>query len=209
MLALFQIIILIFSAVIHEVSHGLMAQKLGDNTAKLLGRLTLNPFKHLDFFGSFIFPFSLYILSGGNFVFGWAKPVPYNPLNLKNPIRDSGLIALAGPLSNFIIALFFGLILRFGGIEFLNSNLGYLFIIIVLINILLGVFNLIPIPPLDGSKVLIGFLPFNLKVKDSILVFFERYGLILILFFIFFGFRIVWLLVNIIFRFIVGINIDL
>lgn len=209
MLALFQIIILIFSAVIHEVSHGLMAQKLGDNTAKLLGRLTLNPLKHLDFFGSFILPFSLYILSGGNFVFGWAKPVPYNPLNLKNPIRDSGLIALAGPLSNLVIALFFGLILRVRGVEFLNSDLGHLFIIIVLINILLAVFNLIPIPPLDGSKVLIGFLPFNLKIKDNILIFFERYGLVLILFFIFFGFRIVWLLVDIIFKLIVGININL
>lgn len=204
MLAVFQIIVLIFSAVIHEVSHGFMAEKLGDNTARIAGRLTFNPFKHLDFFGSFILPMSLYFLSGGNFIFGWAKPVPYNPLNLKNPLRAGGLIALAGPLSNFFIALFFGLILRFGGINLLSSEIGVLFSVIVYINILLGVFNLIPIPPLDGSKVLIGFLPSNFKIQNNISIFFERYGLILVLFLIFFGFNFVWIVVNFIFKLIVG-----
>lgn len=204
MLAVFQIIVLIFSAVIHEVSHGFMAEKLGDNTARIAGRLTFNPFKHLDFFGSFILPMSLYFLSGGNFIFGWAKPVPYNPLNLKNPLRAGGLIALAGPLSNFFIALFFGLILRFGGINLLSSEIGVLFSIIVYINILLGVFNLIPVPPLDGSKVLIGFLPSNFKIQNNISIFFERYGLILILFLIFFGFNFIWIVVNFIFKLIVG-----
>lgn len=204
MLVIFQIIVLIFSAVIHEVSHGFMAEKLGDNTARIAGRLTFNPFKHLDFFGSFILPISLYFLSGGNFVFGWAKPVPYNPLNLKNPLRGGALIALAGPLSNFFIALFFGLILRFGGINFLNSEIGILFSIIVYINILLGIFNLIPIPPLDGSKVLIGFLPHNFKIQNNISIFFERYGLILILFLIFFGFKFVWIIANFIFKLIIG-----
>ncbi|MCX7589354.1 MAG: site-2 protease family protein [Patescibacteria group bacterium] len=206
MFSIFQIIILIFSAVIHEVSHGLMAEKLGDNTARLAGRLTLNPLKHLDFFGSFILPVSLYFLSGGSFVFGWAKPVPYNPLNLKNPLRDGGLIALFGPLSNFFIALFFGLILRFGENYFLGSQLAILFSVIIYINILLGVFNLVPIPPLDGSKVLFGFLP-NKNWSFKIINFFEQYGFVLLLIFLFFGFKLIIPIINLLFKLITGFNL--
>src|SRR3989338_7449225 len=99
---IFQIIVLIFSVVIHEVSHGYVAEYLGDPTARLAGRLTLNPVKHLDLFGSFILPVSLWFLTGGAMVFGWAKPVPYNPYNLKDPISGGAKIAAAGPLSNFL-----------------------------------------------------------------------------------------------------------
>src|SRR3989344_5320828 len=99
----FQLIILIFSAIVHEVSHGTIADKLGDPTARLAGRLTLNPIKHLDPFGSVILPLSLFFASGGALFFGWAKPVPYNPINLKKPRRDAGLIALAGPVSNLVM----------------------------------------------------------------------------------------------------------
>jgi len=187
MIEVFQIIVLIFSAVIHEVSHGFVAEKLGDPTARLAGRLTLNPFKHLEFFGSFILPLSLYLLSGGKFIFGWAKPVPYNPSNLKHPLRGGALIALAGPLSNFFIAIFFGIILNIIG---LNSPISALFLIIVYINILLGVFNLIPIPPLDGSKVLFGILP-NKKWTYKLMITLEVYGMILLILFLFFGFRLI------------------
>jgi Zn-dependent protease len=200
MIEVFQIIVLIFSAVIHEVSHGFTAEKLGDPTARLAGRLTLNPFKHLEFFGSFILPLSLYFLSGGRFIFGWAKPVPYNPLNLKNPLRGGALIALAGPLSNFIIAIVFGIILNIVG---LNSPISSLFLIIIYINVLLGVFNLVPIPPLDGSKVLFGILP-NKRWTYKLMIILESYGMILLILFLFFGFNliipIIQFLVNLIVR---------
>jgi len=200
MIEVFQIIVLIFSAVIHEISHGFTAEKLGDPTARLAGRLTLNPFKHLEFFGSFILPLSLYFLSGGRFIFGWAKPVPYNPLNLKNPLRGGALIALAGPLSNFIIAIVFGIILNIIGPNTLISSL---FLIIIYINVLLGVFNLVPIPPLDGSKVLFGILP-NKRWTYKLMIILESYGMILLILFLFFGFNliipIIQFLVNLIVR---------
>ena len=201
MVEVFQIIVLIFSAVIHEVSHGFTAEKLGDPTARLAGRLTLNPFKHLEFFGSFILPLSLYLLSGGRFVFAWAKPVPYNPLNLKNPLRGGALIALAGPLSNFIIAIFFGIILNIVGP---NSPISSLFLIIIYINILLGVFNLVPIPPLDGSKVLFGILPHK-KWAYDLIRFLESYGMILLILFLFFGFDSIMPIVNFLVNLIVKI----
>jgi Zn-dependent protease len=200
MIEVFQIIVLIFSAVIHEISHGFTAEKLGDPTARLAGRLTLNPFKHLEFFGSFILPLSLYFLSGGRFIFGWAKPVPYNPLNLKNPLRGGALIALAGPLSNFIIAIVFGIILNIIGP---NTPISSLFLIIIYINVLLGVFNLVPIPPLDGSKVLFGILP-NKRWTYKLMIILESYGVILLILFLFFGFNliipIIQFLVNLIIR---------
>ena len=108
---IFQLIALLFSVIIHEVSHGIMAYRLGDPTAKNAGRLTLNPLKHLEFFGSFLLPFTLFLIKSP-ILFGWAKPVPFNPLYLKNPKRDSGLIGLSGPVSNFSIAIIFSLILK-------------------------------------------------------------------------------------------------
>src|SRR3990167_5811299 len=110
LILIFQLIVLLFSIIIHEVSHGVMANKLGDPTAKNAGRLTLNPLKHLDFFGSFLLPFLLF-MAKSPVLFGWAKPVPFNPANLRNPKRDSGFIGLAGPLSNLSMAIIFSLVL--------------------------------------------------------------------------------------------------
>ena len=158
MLTILSIIILIISIIIHEVSHGLMADRLGDPTPRLAGRLTLNPLKHIDPLGSIIVPIVTFLLGG--FAFGWAKPVPYNPYNLKNKRRGEFLIAVAGPLSNLLIAAIFGTIIRFVAVG-ADAMTPFLQIVtyIVLINIGLAVFNLIPIPPLDGSKLLFAFLP--------------------------------------------------
>lgn len=183
---LFQLIVLLFSAIIHEVAHGAVADSLGDDTAKSMGRLTLNPIKHLDPFGSFILPLSLYAISGGSFVFGWAKPVPYNPRNLKNPKKDSGLIALAGPLSNIAIAILTGVVYRLAGNApalFPASFLSFLNLIII-INISLAIFNLVPIPPLDGSKALFSVLPRSFL---RLTIFLEKYGFFFLIFFLVFG----------------------
>lgn len=184
----FQIIILIFSVVIHEVSHGYTADYLGDDTARRAGRLTLNPIKHLSMFGSIILPTLLYISSSGSFMFGWAKPVPYNPQNLKDPKKAAGLIGGAGPASNFIIAGVFALVYRLGvGVAAMETLLP-LFSYIILINIVLGIFNLVPLPPLDGSKVLFSLLPPRFSGVERLL---KQYGMFLLLFFIFFGFQLI------------------
>jgi len=184
----FQLIALLFSVIIHEVSHGTVAYRLGDPTAKNAGRLTLNPLKHLEFFGSFLLPLALFLINSP-VLFGWAKPVPFNPLNLKNPKRDSGLIGLAGPISNFSIAIVFSLILKLLVIGGFASQPFLIFIdIIILINVILGTFNLIPIPPLDGSKILFSFLP---RSAEKYMMLLEQYGMFILLFFIFFGFRFI------------------
>jgi Zn-dependent protease len=191
-----QIIILLMSIVVHEVSHGTVANYLGDPTAKYAGRLTLNPIKHLDLWGSIILPLFLLIVQSP-FLFGWAKPVPYNPHNLRNKKWGSAMVAGAGPGSNLIIALIFGFALRFAslGQNIYAQNLIQVFIYIIFINLLLAVFNLIPIPPLDGSKILFSALP---NKYQHIAFEMERYGLIILIFFIFFLFRfilpvVVWL----------------
>ncbi len=201
----FQIAILLFSVVIHEVSHGYAALALGDRTAKQAGRLTLNPIPHLDPFGSLLLP-ALSLLIGG-FVFGWAKPVPYNPYNLKNQKWGPALVGAAGPAANISLALIFGLTLRF--LPDLANGLGGSFLInfativsiIVFLNLLLAVFNLIPIPPLDGSKVLFAVMPYEWR---GLQMFLEQYGFFLLLLFIFFFFR--WLIpvVFFLFRLITG-----
>lgn len=205
-LLIFQLAILLMSVVIHEVSHGIVALWQGDPTAKLMGRLTLNPIKHLDVWGSFLVPLMLFVFSGGNFLFGWAKPVPYNPYNLRNQKWGAAMVGLAGPASNFLIAIVFGLALRFfpvTDVAFLQ-NLAQVFVIIVMLNILLGVFNLVPIPPLDGSKLLFSILPPHMR---HIQEFLERYGFIVLLFFIFFAFQIIFPIVSGLFRLITGIGI--
>ena len=155
---LFTIIILIMSVVIHEVSHGYSAYLMGDHTAKNAGRLTLNPLAHLDFMGSLVVPLLAYFSAG--FMFGWAKPVPYNPYNLRNQKHGDAIVALSGPASNLFIALIFGLMLRFD--LFANiANLTGAIQMVVVINLVLAIFNLIPIPPLDGSKILFSFLPYK------------------------------------------------
>ena len=157
LLPIFYIIVILFSVTIHEVSHGLMANSMGDSTAKDLGRLSLNPIKHIDLFGSIILPFFLYITTG--FAFGYAKPVPYNPNNLNDRKYGPVKVAMAGPLSNFTLALMFGLSLRF--IPYIVSSplIIQLFSMIVILNLVLAVFNMFPIPPLDGHWLLMTFLP--------------------------------------------------
>jgi len=148
---IFYLIILLFSVVVHEVSHGAMADYLGDPTAKNAGRLSLNPLRHLDLFGSILLPISLLILTAGQGpIFGWAKPVPINPYNFRDKKWGNLKVALAGPLSNLLLALFFGFLLRIFNppIQFYNF-----FSIVIILNLLLAIFNLIPIPPLDGSHI--------------------------------------------------------
>ena len=154
----FSIAVLIMSVVIHEVSHGYAADSLGDPTARLAGRLTLNPLKHLDPFGSVLLPALTYLFGG--FIFGWAKPVPYNPYNLKNQRWGPAVVAGAGPLANILIALIFGLAVRFFG-NFLAAGFVQIALAIIFINLILAIFNLVPIPPLDGSKILFAALPYR------------------------------------------------
>ncbi len=199
-IVIFQIIVLIFSAIIHEYMHGWMADRLGDPTAKNLGRLTLNPLPHIDPVGSIFLPLLL-VLSGSSFVFGWAKPVPFNPNNLRDQKYGPAKVAIAGPLGNFVTAIFFGLILRFFPI--MSSQLAIFLQIIIYINLLLGIFNLVPIPPLDGSKVISPLLPHKWQMK---LFEIERYGMFLVMLFIFFAFPIILPIINFFFRVITGIN---
>jgi len=181
------------SVVVHEVSHGYAASLLGDQTARYQGRLTLNPLKHLDPVGSILVPI---LTSFGGFVFGWAKPVPFNPYNLRNQRWGELIVAAAGPLSNLTIALVFGLLIRLTSVNnFLPDSFVTISAIIVGINIVLAIFNLVPIPPLDGSKILFAFLPAHLQ---HIREFLERYAFFLVILFVFFLWKlfspiIVWL----------------
>ena len=178
---IFQVIILVLSVVIHEVTHGHVANILGDPTAKIAGRLSLNPLKHLDLLGSFIVPL-LTSLTG--MTFGWAKPVPVNPYNLRGGQKGEAIVAAAGPLSNLLIAIIFGLLIRFGAENiFFTAALLRIMVYIILINIVLFVFNLMPVPPLDGSKVLFAALPPRFS---RIEYWAQRNSLILLIVFIFF-----------------------
>jgi len=181
----FSIAVLIFSVIAHELAHGYTAEYLGDPTARLAGRLTWNPLRHLDPVGSFLVPMFSYLIGG--FVFGWAKPVPYNPYNLKNQRWGTALVAVSGAAANLLIALFFSLVIRYREVLSISSP-SFLEIAgtVVFLNILLAVFNLIPIPPLDGSKVLFSLLPYRFSFIPEFL---ERYSLLLIIFLIFFLWR--------------------
>lgn len=201
---IFIILIFLLSIIIHEVSHGAMADYLGDPTAKNEGRLTLNPIKHLDPIGSILVPLIL-IISRVGIIFGWAKPVPVNPFNLRDKVYGQAKVAIAGPLANILVALIFGMVLRFLPFLFsarIGENLIIIFSYIVWINLLLAIFNLLPIPPLDGSHILFTFLP---KQFDSLKTFLIQYQLFILLFFIFFCFGLVIPLINWIFSLIVGI----
>ncbi|MDO8481953.1 MAG: site-2 protease family protein [bacterium] len=159
--AVFLVAIIMFSAVIHELMHGVAANKLGDPTARLMGRLTLNPLVHLDAFGSVLLPIVL-ALTHSPVLFGWAKPIPYNPYNLQPGRFSEAIVAGAGPVSNLVIALLGGAIIRLGILPVGQSEIVFL---IVVVNVMLCVFNLIPVPPLDGSKVLGAFLPRSLSIS--------------------------------------------
>ncbi|MDD5144971.1 MAG: site-2 protease family protein [Candidatus Pacebacteria bacterium] len=161
---LFLYLIVVISAVFHEYFHGWAAFRMGDSTAKDAGRLTLNPLKHMDPFGTVLIPLLLLFFAGG--FIGWAKPVPYNPFNLRDRKYGSTKVALAGPLANFAIALIFGLAIRFLPI---TGSLREIFFEIGYINVFLAFFNLIPIPPLDGSKLLMDLMP-----RSQVLRFLEQ-----------------------------------
>lgn len=170
----------------HEFSHGWMANMLGDDTAEREGRLTMNPISHIDVFGSIVLPAVLY-LTRAPFLFAWAKPVPYNPYNLRSPRWGGALVAAAGPLANFLIAIFAAIILRLG-VFATNPRLVEFFSFLAITNIALAVFNLIPVPPLDGSKLLSAVLPeFGRRVFDYL----ERFGPIVIFVLLLFVFNLI------------------
>ena len=184
---------LLISISLHESAHAWVANRLGDPTARLLGRISLNPADHIDPIGTILLPLTMLLLGGP--MIGWAKPTPFNPWNLENPKRDSALISLAGPVSNFLLAAICALPIRFGFVPFLNpfgvanpgnvftllqpvEKLGFLLSGMIMLNIILGIFNLIPIHPLDGFKVVGGLLSRNLYYRWLEL---EKYGTILLL----------------------------
>ena len=169
---------------IHEAAHAWVSYRLGDPTAKLMGRISLNPISHMDLYGTVLFPLFL-ILIRSPFIIGWAKPVQFDPYNLKNPRRDTALISLAGPASNLLLALLLSFILRL-----LQNPFSLSFILvnnilptIIYLNVLLAIFNLLPIHPLDGGKILVGVLP----KKDAYELdkFLRKYGMFILFFLIF------------------------
>ncbi len=153
---LFSLVVVLFSMILHECAHGLTAERLGDPTARQAGRITLNPIPHLSLIGSILLPGFL-LLMGSPILFGWAKPVPLNPYSLNNPKRDMIWVGLSGPATNFAIALTLALLARL--LPASPSLATQILFYGVAINLMLGLFNLIPIPPLDGSRILSGFLP--------------------------------------------------
>ncbi len=193
----FYLVILLYSIILHEIAHGIVALRLGDRTAQLAGRLTLNPRSHIDPIGSLLVPAGILVLSGFRFAFGWARPVPFNPNNLRDPQWGPVLVALGGPVTNFIIALVAALVAKVLPVATVTKSvivmavfrsdwsilaqtiagslttILFLFCIIAIFwNVLLGVFNLLPIPPLDGSKILYALVPLSRETQMAL----ERYG---------------------------------
>ncbi len=186
------ILALIISIIIHEMAHGYAANYLGDPTARLQGRLSPNPLVHIDPMMSVILP-TLLILSGSSFIFGAAKPVPYNPYNFRDQKWGEAFVAFAGPLSNICLAVIFALLFRFSDALSLSETFTTLALQIVALNIFLAIFNLVPLPPLDGSKIFPKFLPFSLQMKyEAFRSYMEQnialaFGLVLIVFVVILG----------------------
>lgn len=203
-ISIFYFLILIFSIIVHEVAHGLIAEREGDPTARMLGRITLNPLKHIDWFGSVILPLVL-IVSGSGFVVGWAKPVPYNPDNLKHGNRSVAKVSIAGIVVNLIIATFFGLLIR-GSLMLGIVSQPFIQIasIIVLINIILALFNAMPFAPLDGFRFLSAVLP---RKSAPIMNVIERFSFPLLLVFILFGWKVIAPFAFVIFRLLTGVMV--
>lgn len=203
-ISIFYFLILMISIIVHEVAHGLMAEREGDPTARMLGRITLNPLKHIDWLGSVILPLVL-ILSNAGFVVGWAKPVPYNPDNLKHGNKSVAKVSIAGIVVNLGIAIIFGVLIR---ISILTGLISTAFIdiasIIVLVNIVLALFNAIPLAPLDGFRFLNAVLPARFAPTMR---FIEQYSLPLLLAFIVFGWKVVAPFAFTLFTLITGISI--
>lgn len=187
-LSIFYFLVLMISIIVHEVSHGIAAEREGDSTARMLGRITLNPLKHIEWFGSVILPLVL-ILSNAGFVVGWAKPVPYNPENLRRGRKSVAIVSIAGIVVNLTIALIFGLMIRVAasfGVG--NSSIFEIASIVVLVNIVLALFNAIPLAPLDGFRFLSSVLPWKWERYMKSL---ERFSLPLLIVFILFGWKFV------------------
>ncbi|MDO8625973.1 MAG: site-2 protease family protein [Candidatus Magasanikbacteria bacterium] len=194
---LFYFVIIIPSSIIHEYAHGWVADMLGDPTARYAGRLTIDPRPHIDLWGTLLMPLLLFIATSGRFIFAYAKPVPYNPYNLKDQKWGPVWVGLAGPMANFLLAAAFALVLRLMPYNAISEFLA----IIVYANIMLMVFNLVPIPPLDGSKLLYALLPDSAyKVRQ----FLNQYGFMILLFFVFFMFELIRPIIEGLFKLLVG-----
>ena len=183
------IIPILLAVILHEISHGFVANKLGDPTAKMMGRLTLNPISHIDPFGTILMPLFLYAVTNGQFVFGYAKPVPINAMNFKNPKRDMAISAAAGPVTNLLLAATSVLLVKHmiiplstvvpsSAVATILKPLVLMLEASLFINVILAVFNMIPMPPLDGGRVLMGLLPYKQAIALGRL---EPFGFIIVI----------------------------
>jgi len=202
------IFILVYSSILHEIAHGYVAYRLGDPTARLRGRLTLNPTKHIDPYMSIILPALLFIITQGRFIFGGAKPVPVDPFNLRDGIKDLAIVSLVGPLTNLSLAIVGSVLIHliFPGIGFnevRNSGIiGFILGQTVFLNVLLAIFNLVPIPPLDGSKVFSLLLP---PKQAAAFMSFGSIGMIFLMFLLFFpigGFSLMNVIYSLVYSFL-------
>lgn len=197
----FQVVVLVFSVVLHELAHGYAARSMGDDTAERLGRLTLNPLAHLDWFGSVLLPLMTWYVGG--FMFGYAKPVPYDPTKLNDRRWGPAKVGVAGPAMNLTIALLFSVILRFSG-GLLTPLAGTLVVYIISINLVLAVFNLLPVPPLDGHWLLFALLPARSYYLRVVLYRYQWVFLVLVVFVIF---PLLWPVVSALLRLLTGTSI--
>lgn len=200
--SIFQLIVLLFSVVVHEVAHGAMAESLGDDTARHMGRMTLNPLKHLDLFGSVLLPFLL-LLIRSPFIFGYAKPVPYNPSNLRDKQYGPAKVALAGPATNIVLAVLAAVTVRIMIVLGVSQLAIQLVAYVVVVNLILALFNLIPIPPLDGHWLLMTFLPVRFMALRQFLY---RNSLLLLVVIILFILPLLFPVVGLAFKFLTGLS---